>query len=204
MSLEPTRDRINPVAGRRPAAVLMLIRPLGEEAEPHLTFIRRSEKVRTHKGQVSFPGGSFSPEDEVLEQTALRETHEELGIEPVRLQVLGPLAPVDTVVSNFMIYPFVAVPKEPFQELVYVPDDFEVAGVLEIPLRQLIHPGSLQEEEWVMRGKPRKVFFYNYRQTVIWGATAFILRNFIAEINAGKWQILFDNPSQWPLPENPE
>ncbi len=165
----------------------MLVRPLGPEAVPHLVFIRRSEKVHTHKGQISFPGGGFHPSDETLERTALRETHEELGLEPASLRVLGPLPPVDTVVSNFLVHPFVAVPQMPDAPITYIPDDFEVASVLEIPLRPLIDPKARRYEEWVMGGQPRRVVFYNYGQNVIWGATAFILTNFIREIEAGKW-----------------
>ncbi len=174
----------------RPAAVLLVIRPLGPEQEPHLVFMRRSEQVHTHKGQISFPGGGFKPEDGLLETTALRETHEELGLHPDSLRVLGPLTPVDTIVSNFLIHPFVAVPVDPSAPIEYVPDNFEVASILEIPLRQLIQPSAKRYEEWVIGGQPRRVVFFNYQQVVIWGATAYILQNFIAEIKAGKWDQL--------------
>lgn len=175
----------------RPAAVLLFIRPLGENNEPHLIFIRRTQKVHTHKGQISFPGGGLhAGQDASLEHTALRETHEELGIPGDSIQVLGPLTPVDTIVTNFKIYPFVGVPKDQAAPIVYVPDSFEVAYVLEIPLKELIHARARRDEEWIIRGQPRPVVFYNYQQYVIWGATAYILRNFIAEINAGKWSQL--------------
>lgn len=176
----------------RPAAVLLFIRRMGENDEPHLVFIRRTQKVRTHKGQISFPGGSYqATEDHSLEHTALRETYEELGIPIEAVRVLGPLGPVDTIVTNFKIYPFVGAPHDPAAPVVYVPDSFEVARVLEIPLKEIIHPRARRDEEWIMRGQPRPVVFYNYQQYVIWGATAYILRNFIAEINEGKWQELF-------------
>ncbi len=191
MAIEPTKDLPDRQAQRRPAAVLLLVRPLGPDGEPHLVFMRRSEQVHTHKGQISFPGGGFKPEDEHLEITALRETHEELGLHPATLQVLGPLTPVDTVVSNFMVYPFVAVPTDPAAPIEYIPDGFEVAGILEIPLRHLLQPAARRYEEWVMQGQPRRVVFFNHQQTVIWGATAFILHNFIREIEAGKWNALF-------------
>lgn len=193
MAIEPTKDLPSRRPQGRPAAVLMLVRPLGPEAEPHLVFIRRTERVHTHKGQVSFPGGGFKPEDELLENTALRETYEELGLHPSTLGVLGPLTPVDTVVSNFLIHPFVAVPLDPAAPIEYVPDGFEVASVLEIPLRHLLQPAARRYEEWVMQGQPRRVVFFNYQQTVIWGATAFILQNFIKEIEAGKWHTLLED-----------
>ena len=193
MSIELTKEAPGSQPSRRPASVLMLVRPLGPVSEPHLVFIRRSQKVHTHKGQISFPGGGFKPEDGTLEQAALRETQEELGLDPASLEVLGPLPPVDTVVSNFMVNPFVAVPRDPAAPIVYQPDDFEVAGVLEIPLLALISPSARRDEEWVMGGQPRRVVFYNYGQAVIWGATAYIMYNFIKEIKAGKWEALFPN-----------
>ncbi len=192
MSIEPTRSLPTPQAYRRPAAVLLLIRPLGPRQEPHLIFMRRSEKVHTHKGQICFPGGSFDPDDGTLEVTALRETFEEVGLPPKSLRVLGPLPPVDTVVSNFLITPFVAVPADPTAPLEYIPDGFEVAEILEIPLHLLLDPANRCYEEWVMQGRPRQVVFYNFQQVVIWGATAFILTNFIDEINSGKWPMLFE------------
>jgi 8-oxo-dGTP pyrophosphatase MutT (NUDIX family) len=191
MSIEPTKDLPESLASRRPAAVLLLVRPIGPRREPHLIFMRRSEKVHTHKGQISFPGGSFQPEDGTLEGTALRETFEELGIPPERMRVLGPLPPVDTVVSNFLIRPFVAVPTDPAAPLEYISDGFEVAEILEIPLKLLLDPANRRYEEWVMQGRPRQVVFFNFQQVVIWGATAFILTNFINEINSGKWPMLF-------------
>jgi 8-oxo-dGTP pyrophosphatase MutT (NUDIX family) len=169
----------------------LLIRPLGPRQEPHLIFMRRSEKVHTHKGQVSFPGGSFQPEDGTLEVTALRETFEELGIPTESLRVLGPLPPVDTVVSNFLITPFVGVPVDPAAPLEYISDGFEVAEILEIPLHILLDPANRRYEEWIIQGKPRQVVFYNFQQVVIWGATAYILSNFIEEIQKGKWSELF-------------
>jgi 8-oxo-dGTP pyrophosphatase MutT (NUDIX family) len=191
MAIEPTKDLPSPQFSRRPAAVLLLIRPLGPRQEPHLIFMRRSEKVHTHKGQVSFPGGSFQPEDGTLEVTALRETFEELGIPTQSLRVLGPLPPVDTVVSNFLITPFVGVPVDPAAPLEYISDGFEVAEILEIPLHILLDPANRRYEEWIIQGKPRQVVFYNFQQVVIWGATAYILSNFIEEIQKGKWSELF-------------
>jgi 8-oxo-dGTP pyrophosphatase MutT (NUDIX family) len=192
MSVEETLDPPLPPdmpPGRRPAAVLLLIRPI--EDEPHLLFMRRSEKVHTHKGQISFPGGGFKPSDGTLVNTALRETEEEIGVPPSRVKVLGPLPPTDTVVSNFVIYPFVGLLHDPLEPLEFTTDDFEVAELLHLPLRVLLDPKNIREETWVMRGRPQVVNFYNYKQIVIWGATARILDNFISEIRTGKWDALF-------------
>jgi 8-oxo-dGTP pyrophosphatase MutT (NUDIX family) len=191
MSVEPTKDTPLRSAQPRQAAVLLMVKSRGPQGEPYLVYIRRTEQVHTHKGQVSFPGGGFQLEDEKLENTALRETHEELGIHPSQLQLIGSLAPVDTVVSNFLIHPFIAIPRDPTENLIYIPDSFEVAAVLAIPLRHLIDPRTRRYEEWVMQGHPRQVVFFNYQQTIIWGATAFITHNFVNEIQAGKWNKLF-------------
>lgn len=169
---------------RRIAAVLALIRLV--ENEPHLIFMRRTEKVYTHKGQISFPGGGFKPEDGSLENTARRETAEELGILPDAYRILGPLPPIDTVVSNFMIHPFLGLVHS-IEPLQYVPDDFEVAEVLEIPLRPLMQPQALQTEQWMVEGRTRPVRFYNYGSTVIWGATAHILQEFFVQLDKGQW-----------------
>jgi len=191
MSVEETLEPMLPPerARRKPAAVLLLIHPIA--GEPHLLFMRRSEKVHTHKGQISFPGGGFKPSDGTLEQTALRETEEEIGLAISRMKVLGALPATDTVVSNFLVYPFVAVLHEPDETLEFVPDDFEVAELLQLPLSALLDPRNVREETWVMRGRPQAVNFYSYKNLVIWGATARIMDNFLAEIKAGKWAALF-------------
>lgn len=181
----PLTQEIFDKGRRRQAAVLVLVRYLANE--PHLVFMRRTEKVHSHKGQISFPGGGYKAEDGELVGAARRETQEELGISPNFYQVLGMLPPIDTVVSNFMIHPFLAIAHVDDALLNYVPDDFEVAQVLELPLRPLMQPEALQIEEWVIGGKPRQVRFYNYQDKVIWGATAHILQELIRQLEAGKW-----------------
>ncbi|MEI6045755.1 MAG: CoA pyrophosphatase [Chloroflexota bacterium] len=192
MSLEETLNFTPPPdqAERRPAAVLLLVRQI--EGAPHLLFMRRTEKVHTHKGQISFPGGGFKPGDGTLANTALRETEEEVGLAANRVRVLGHLPPTDTVVSNFLVYPFVGVLNNPNEPLEFVPDDFEVAELLQLPLLALLDPKNIREEMWVLRGKAQTVNFYNYKNLVIWGATAHILDNFLHEIRAGKWATLFE------------
>ena len=162
------------------------------EDEPHLLFMRRSEKVHTHKGQISFPGGGFKPSDGTLINTALRETEEEIGLKTEKVKVLGHLPPTDTVVSNFLIHPFVGTLYDQSEELEFVPDGFEVAELLQLPLRALLDAKNVREETWVMRGRAQTVNFYNYKNLVIWGATARILDNFVSEIREGKWPVLFE------------
>jgi 8-oxo-dGTP pyrophosphatase MutT (NUDIX family) len=175
---------------RRPAAILVLVRLL--EGEPNVLFIRRSQKVRNHKGQISFPGGSFDPEDVTLDITALREAQEELGINPADLKILGALPAADTVVSNFMVHPFVAIPHNPVQVLNFIPDGYEVGEIFHVPLPELLQPRAFTLETWRVNGHSRQMVFYTYHHYVIWGATAFILHNFLGEIKQGHWQELFE------------
>jgi 8-oxo-dGTP pyrophosphatase MutT (NUDIX family) len=175
---------------RRYAAILVLVQPL--ESGPNVLFIRRSQKVRTHKGQISFPGGSFDPEDVTLENTALREANEELGLEPEWLRIIGKLPATETVVSNFTVHPYVAVPRDRDTNLIFKPDNFEVDHIFYVPLPELLKPSSLRLENWRVGGHSRTMVFYSYENYVIWGATAFILHNFINQIKAGGWQELFE------------
>ncbi len=170
---------------RRDAATLLLVCEI-ENDGPSILFMRRSQRVRNHKGQISFPGGSLDPEDESLEATALREAWEELGIEPGSLRVLGVLPPTDTVVSNFTVYTYVAVPKDKYAPINFRWDGFEVADVFYIPLKALLEPDALRLETWRLGGLKRPMVFYQYQNFVIWGATAYILHNFLNELRAGK------------------
>jgi 8-oxo-dGTP pyrophosphatase MutT (NUDIX family) len=161
-----------------PAAVLV---PLFERAkEPYLVFIRRSENVREHKGQISFPGGSRDPRDVTLLETALRETREELGIDPATIQILGVLDDYLTV-TNFQITPFVGVLPP---DCTYHPHSDEVAEVLEIPLRLLADPARLRSEPWEWEGGTREVFYLDAGSCVIWGATARIVLQLLATWNS--------------------
>jgi len=147
------------------------------QGETHLIFTRRTEDLATHKGQISFPGGAWEPSDPSLEATALRETEEELGIDPGQVQILRQLPDVPTVSSNFTITPFLArLAAEPS----YRPDEREVAEVIEVPLAALRDPGIFWEEVWpAEEGGSRTVYFYRYGKHIIWGATARILKEYL-------------------------
>ena len=158
----------------RIAAVMMLMFP--EDGEDYVIFTRRTEEVKTHKGQISFPGGHWESSDPSLAYTALRETEEELGIRPESIRLVGELPEVFTVVSNFVIKPYVGrLAGRPS----YVADPIEVAEVIEVPLVALRNPDIYWTEA---RGGPensRQVHFFRYGDYVIWGATGRILREFL-------------------------
>lgn len=161
----------------REAAVLV---PLFVRRQiPYILFTRRPETLRTHAGQIAFPGGTRDPEDPTPLHTALREAHEELGIPPERVEVLGMLDESPTLTS-FRIAPFVgAIPPD----LAYLPSALEIDEVIEVPLAHLREPAFPRVELHHFAGRPHEVYFYEYGRHVIWGATAYIVRNFLELIS---------------------
>ncbi len=152
------------------------------DSDGQLCFVltRRTQRVGTHKGQVSLPGGARHA-DEPLSQTALREVSEELGIPTEGIEVLGGLSPLYVPVSNYCIYPFVAHQAKPPATR---PDPVEVEDVLEVPLRAVLDPQNRQVEYWEEAGFAggRRIPYFKLRGWVVWGATAMILSEMAALI----------------------
>ena len=140
-----------------------------------VVLTRRTELVDLHQAQISFPGGQ-QEEGENLEQTALRETCEELGIQVSAFQVLGQLTPLYIPPTNYCIYPIVArMAEQPH----FKPSPNEVAEVLEIPLDYLCDPKTVRREMWTLHGMNVEVPFYFFEGHKIWGATAMVLAEFV-------------------------
>ena len=156
---------------RRQAAVLL---PLFKNAaDYHLVFTKRTDTVRHHKGQVAFPGGSFEPGDGTLLRTALRESAEELGIQPEDVTVLGRLDDSPTFSTSFIISPFVGVIPYPYP---FRPDPIEVAAVFDTPLSVLADPAVVQTYVRTREDGATIVDYeYHVQGHVIWGATARII-----------------------------
>lgn len=144
------------------------------DGEVHVLAIRRSWDLRTHRGEVSFPGGGEEPGDPNLVATALREAHEEVGLKPEVVDVLGELDHLTTVSSDRFIVPVVARLDRRPEGL--APDPVEVEAILELPLRELLHPEAYREERWGSIDFP--VSFFEVEGDTIWGATAAMLRQF--------------------------
>jgi 8-oxo-dGTP pyrophosphatase MutT (NUDIX family) len=159
--------------GRR-AAVLMLLYERSEGI--HIVFQKRTETVDDHKGQVSLPGGSMDPEDDSLASTALRETFEEIGVQPVDVELLGQLDELRTS-TNYRITPFVGWLKRYPYEWRF--SEHEVAYLMEVPLHYLMDPQTMIPDRRIMNGKTYAFPSYQFGDDLIWGATARMVANFL-------------------------
>jgi 8-oxo-dGTP pyrophosphatase MutT (NUDIX family) len=177
--LDPREAALMHVAGSATAAVLA---PLFErDGELHAVFTRRPTHLRLHAGQISFPGGRREPGDADLTQTALREAHEEIGLDPATVVLLGALAPTPTVVSDIAIYPLVGLIPAPQAPWRLAAD--EVDAVIEAPLQRLAATHRLQVIER-RDGTRVTTDAYTAGEDTIWGATARILTDLLVRLAA--------------------
>jgi 8-oxo-dGTP pyrophosphatase MutT (NUDIX family) len=157
------------VHGRTDAAVLV---PLfvDDAGEPSVVLTRRREDMRRHPGEISFPGGRQDPEDEDLCATALREAHEEIGLAPEGVELIGALQPTPTIATNYAVYPFVGLiaPGQTWR-----PAEAEVAEVLELRLADL--RAGYGRRRMLRRGVPFRTDTYVVGDHLVWGATARML-----------------------------
>jgi 8-oxo-dGTP pyrophosphatase MutT (NUDIX family) len=196
-ALRQVLDSHEPVAlqldDARDAAVLIPI--VGGKA-PSLIFTVRTETLPSHKGQISFPGGSIDRTDKSPVDAALREAHEELGIEPGTVEILGRLDTVPTFVSGYVIHPIVG--WLPFRPSL-TPNPAEVARVLEVPIEDLVEdiratPGfshggrTFPTEAWI------------WHDNIIWGATARVLRLLLTRLAEAGLAETPGNAPDWAFP----
>jgi 8-oxo-dGTP pyrophosphatase MutT (NUDIX family) len=145
----------------------------------HAVFTRRRHDLRSHAGEISFPGGRRDPDDESLQLTALREAEEEIGLPRDAVSVVGALPPTPTVATNYGVYPFVGL-IEPGQ--VWTPSAWEVDEVLELRLSDL--RAARRRRRLLHRGIPFRSDVYDVSEdAVIWGATARIVGDLLARID---------------------
>lgn len=150
----------------------MLIPMYYRAGEYYIVFTKRTEKVRDHKGQISFPGGVYQEEDGALVNTALREAAEEIGLKAEDVEILGELDDDTPYTTNYIISPFVAIIPWPYRFRV---DAEEVREIIEVPVTMLLDKTCLRQETETVNGVPSAAFFYRCLGEVIWGATARIL-----------------------------
>ena len=155
----------------RKAAVMMLFYPKNDQT--HLVLILRNSYTGVHSSQIAFPGGKVELDDESLEHTALRETHEEIGIHPDQIKVIKAFTEIYIPPSNFMVAPFLGISHT---ELIFTEQIEEVAGIIELPLNEL-----LKDETVVIRqmdtsyGENIDVPTFKIEEHFVWGATAMML-----------------------------
>jgi 8-oxo-dGTP pyrophosphatase MutT (NUDIX family) len=160
------------------AAVLV---PIVDRGEAALVFAQRTERVGHHAGQISFPGGRIDASDRDDLQAALREAQEEVGLSPTAVEPLGMLDDTETYATQFVITPWVGVVRQP---VVWQPDGYEIEKVIEVPVAALLAHGCFRVESWERQGVRRDVYFYDYQDVTIWGATARILKQYLDLVQA--------------------
>jgi 8-oxo-dGTP pyrophosphatase MutT (NUDIX family) len=173
LNTSPSTSRYVANSTTKNAAVLVPIikRPNGLT----LLFTKRSQNMRHHPGEVSFPGGKQDLEDTSLTYTALRETFEEVGIHHNQINTLGWLPSFQTI-SNFKLYPLVGL-IENIDELTLNPD--EVESAFEVPLRHFIERQNHQKIESTFNNVKHPIHFMPYQDKLIWGVTAAIIDQLI-------------------------
>ena len=169
-----------------PAAVLIpFLRPEGSGSPWHVLLTRRTDLVAHHKSQVAFPGGRADPEDHNPTQTALREAHEEIGLQPDQVRILGSLEPLHTI-SNYRVVPVIGVIPWPYP---FRLESQEVSRIFSIPLTWLANPTHFEERvrqitfPGLTQPKEIKVIYYQaYEDEVLWGVSAEIILRLIKRL----------------------
>ena len=165
----------------RAAAVLVPLLPRPEGL--HVLFTERSKELRSHAGQISFPGGSVDLSDADVRAAALREAHEEVGLREEHVEIVGALDDCPTFVTGYVISPvvgvidplaFTAAGRYPWN-----PSPAEIAALHELPLDDFRDPRNLRVEMREREGVAYELYWYTVQDTVVWGATARILHQLI-------------------------
>lgn len=165
-----------------PSGVLLPIFP--ENGELFACMIKRSATMKIHAGQIGFPGGKQDQNDATAQDTALRETSEEIGLNHDEVEILGELTPLYVSVSNFMIYPFVAwIDKRPMLSI----NRHEVEKMLFFPLISYLSQPEIKYKSLQTVSGKLKVPGISFEGEFIWGATAMILMEFLDILNNGKF-----------------
>jgi 8-oxo-dGTP pyrophosphatase MutT (NUDIX family) len=168
-AFKPDQILRQPLENARPSAVLVGLFESTSGVEAILT--RRSQNLTNHRGEISFPGGRLDAGESVL-QAALRETHEEIGLNPEDVEVVGELNSMATVVSNSHIVPIVG--RYRTQPKLHAVNS-EVDRVFSVPLLELTRQDTYRQEHWVFSDREFQINFFYLDDETIWGATARIL-----------------------------
>jgi 8-oxo-dGTP pyrophosphatase MutT (NUDIX family) len=160
-------ENINP----KTAAVLMLCYP--KHGKTHIVLIVRNTYEGVHSAQIAFPGGKKEEEDVDFAATAIRETFEEVGVQPHKMEVIKPFTQVYIPPSNFMVHPFLAISRE---EISFIPDPSEVDKILELPLAVFLSDANVVKTKMnTSYANTIVIPAFKVENHIIWGATAMIL-----------------------------
>ncbi|TNH43243.1 CoA pyrophosphatase [Photorhabdus luminescens] len=173
LQLPPPPKRLSD--NTRHAAVLL---PIICKPKPTLLLTRRSDTLRSHAGQVAFPGGVADPQDKSIIATALREAEEEVNIPPQKVQILGQLAPLNSI-NGYLVTPIVGL-LPPGLSLHSNPT--EVSKIFEVPLSEALSLSSYHYLDVNRRGQQHRIYFYWYQQHLIWGLTAAIIHQLAQQV----------------------
>ncbi len=156
----------------KPGSVLILL--YEENGQIKFPLTKRQEYAGAHSGQISFPGGKAEPDEDVI-QTALREAHEEIGVDLNYVQVLGRLSDFFVIPSNFLVVPVIAMTHQK----VFTPDPYEVAKILSGNILDLVKDDAIKQKEIIAAGKYTMMApHFEIEGEVVWGATAMMLNEF--------------------------
>ncbi|HEY2428766.1 MAG TPA: CoA pyrophosphatase [Acidimicrobiales bacterium] len=188
---DPGRRPPSDANGARQSAVLAAL--FDEDGEAHLILTRRASTLRSHRSEVAFPGGRVEP-GETLVAAALREAHEEVGIEPASVEVIGTLSPLMTFSSAALITPFIGLlPARP----VLRANPAEVERVFDVRLSELIADGVHRAERWEIGAAVREIHFFDLPGDIVWGATGRMLWEMLGKVTG---TMPVPTPEDGPLP----
>ncbi len=171
--LENKKPLILDPPGFTHAAVLIPI--FTEKNTMKLILTKRTEKLRHHRGEISFPGGKKSKKDANLIETALRETEEEVGVKREQVRVVGRLDDLFTI-TRYIITPYIGILEGKIE---YYSNDAEVAEIISVPLKIFLNGEKFAERGWERNGVKYPLYYYYWKDYEIWGATAYIINQFI-------------------------
>jgi 8-oxo-dGTP pyrophosphatase MutT (NUDIX family) len=153
------------------AAVMMLLYP--RNGKTHLVLIVRNSYEGVHSAQIALPGGKYETIDVNYWNTALRETHEEIGIHPEKIEIIRAFTQLYIQASNFLVYPFLAVCKE---EIIFIPDETEVAQIIELPIADFLKDDLIVNTTMsTSYAKNIQIPAFKINEHIVWGATAMML-----------------------------
>lgn len=167
-------DLLNPGRKVRTACVLILL--IEEDTKIKTIFIKRSESSDVHSGQISLPGGKHEKSDPNYIYTALRETHEEIGVAPNDISVIGALTPLYIPISNFNVLPFIGIANNKIKLTI---NHHEVQYVIKVPLSKFFESQCRMERKKNLHEKEMHIPFFSINGEELWGATAMIFNEFL-------------------------